>query len=56
VVLRAHYGDGSSSFGGTFDATHFERQLYVLRKHATHSMLVIEFCLCVCSLRLTNLF
>lgn len=41
VVLRAHYGDGMSSKGGTFDAKHFERQLYVLRKHATHSMLVV---------------
>lgn len=40
VVLRAHYGDGNTSQNGTFDATHFERQLYVLRKHATHSMLV----------------
>jgi glutamate synthase (NADPH/NADH) len=38
VVLRAHYGDGSVSQGGTFDAKHFERQLYVLRKHATHSI------------------
>jgi len=38
VVLRAHYGDGNVSRGGAFDATSFERQLYVLRKHATHSM------------------
>ena len=41
VVLRAHYGDGGVSQGGTFDATYFERQLYVLRKHATHSMSVV---------------
>ena len=41
VVLRAHYGDGTVSQGGTFDAKHFERQLYVLRKHATHTMSVI---------------
>lgn len=41
VVLRAHYGDGNVSQNGTFDARHFERQLYVLRKHATHSMSVI---------------
>lgn len=40
VVLKAHYGEGNTSQGGTFDATHFERQLYVLRKHATHSMFV----------------
>jgi len=43
VVLRAHYGDGSISQGGTFDAKRFECQLYVLRKHATHSMFVILF-------------
>ena len=43
VVLRTHYGDGDISQGGTFDARHFERQLYVLRKHATHSMLVVTF-------------
>lgn len=42
VVLRAHYGDGSVSEHGTFDARHFERQLYVLRKHATHTMFVIS--------------
>ena len=42
VVLRSHYGDGNVSQGGTFDAKHFERQLYVLRKHATHSMFVIS--------------
>jgi glutamate synthase (NADPH/NADH) len=38
VVLRAHYGDGTVSQNGTFDLTKFERQLYVLRKHATHKM------------------
>ena len=43
VVLRAHFGGGEFSQGGTFDARHFERQLYVLRKHATHSMLVCGF-------------
>lgn len=43
VVLRAHYGDGNINEGGTFDAKHFERQLYVLRKHATNSMFVILF-------------
>lgn len=40
VVLRNHYGDGNSSQHGAFDARQFERQLYVLRKHATHSMFV----------------
>jgi glutamate synthase (NADPH/NADH) len=38
VVLRAHYGDGTSSDTGSFDDKRFERQLYVLRKYATHSM------------------
>lgn len=40
VVLRSHYGDGNQSQGGAFDAKRLERQLYVLRKHATHSMFV----------------
>lgn len=43
IVLRAHYGDGNTSQGGSFDVKIFERQLYVLRKHATHSMFVF-FC------------
>ncbi|KAF7322595.1 Glutamate synthase [Mycena chlorophos] len=38
IVLKDNYGDGNSSQGGPFDATRFERQLYVLRKHATHSI------------------
>ena len=38
VVLRSHYGDGIQSSNGPFDPKHFERQLYVLRKHATHTM------------------
>lgn len=40
VVLREHYGDGNVSQNGSFDQTQFERQLYVLRKHATHTMFV----------------
>jgi len=40
VVLRTNYGDGSRSQDGPFDERHFERQLYVLRKHATHTMFV----------------
>jgi glutamate synthase (NADPH/NADH) len=40
VVLQSHYGDGNTSQGGLFDAKYFECQLYVLRKHATHSMFV----------------
>jgi glutamate synthase (NADPH/NADH) len=46
VVLHSHYGDGSVSQGGHFDEKHFERQLYVLRKCATHSMFVISYLLC----------
>lgn len=41
VVLRDHYGDGTTCHSGPFDATLFERQLYVLRKHATHTMFVL---------------
>ena len=47
VVLRSHYGDGRVSEGGPFDAKCFECQLYVLRKHATHSMFVIFVLYCI---------
>jgi glutamate synthase (NADH) len=47
VVLRQHYGDGNVSQNGSFDAKYFERQLYVLRKHATHSMFVIPLASCL---------
>lgn len=40
VVLRSNYGDGTIFEDGPFDMKHFERQLYVLRKHAAHTMLV----------------
>lgn len=43
VVLRNHYGDGNTSQNGIFDARQFERQVYVLRKHATHRMFVYLF-------------
>lgn len=43
VVLLSHYGDGNVSQRGHFDEKHFERQLYVLRKHATHSMFVVFY-------------
>lgn len=39
VVLKSAYGDGKApkdSFPEEFDEPHFERQLYVLRKRATH--------------------
>ncbi|KDR81473.1 hypothetical protein GALMADRAFT_152334 [Galerina marginata CBS 339.88] len=54
VVLRAHYGDGSVSQGGIFDSTQFERQLYVLRKHATHSITLAKG-FYVCSLSSKNI-
>jgi glutamate synthase (NADH) len=46
VVLHSHYGDGTVSQRCHFDEKHFERQLYVLRKHTTHSMFVIFYLLC----------
>lgn len=42
VVLRDHYGDGTTCQNGPFDAKLFERELYVLRKHATHTMFVLS--------------
>ncbi|WVQ69458.1 uncharacterized protein L199_007675 [Kwoniella botswanensis] len=36
VVLEEHYGPGQDSQEGHFDERRFERQLYVLRKQATH--------------------
>ncbi|KAG9100357.1 glutamate synthase [NADH] [Ceratobasidium sp. UAMH 11750] len=41
LVLGQNYGDGKTSQNGPFDARVFERQLYVLRKHATHTMLTL---------------
>lgn len=38
VVLAAHYGSGDVSAHGEFDERQFQRQLYVLRKSATHRM------------------
>lgn len=38
VVLESHYGQGQESAEGTFDERFFLRQLYVLRKQATHKM------------------
>ncbi|KJA18566.1 hypothetical protein HYPSUDRAFT_69800 [Hypholoma sublateritium FD-334 SS-4] len=54
VVLRSQYGDGNRSQAGLFDATHFERQLYVLRKHATHSITLAKG-FYVCSLSSKNI-
>ncbi|EPQ58378.1 NADPH-dependent glutamate synthase [Gloeophyllum trabeum ATCC 11539] len=54
VVLRSHYGDGAASQGGSFDAKYFERQLYILRKHATHSITLAKG-FYVCSLSSKNI-
>ncbi|VDC05998.1 unnamed protein product [Peniophora sp. CBMAI 1063] len=52
VVLRSHYGDGVQSSNGPFDPKHFERQLYVLRKHATHTITLAKgFYICSLSSR-----
>ncbi|KZS99124.1 NADPH-dependent glutamate synthase [Sistotremastrum niveocremeum HHB9708] len=54
VVLRSHYGNGNVSQQGTFDLRHFERQLYVLRKHATHTITLPNW-FYVCSLSTKNI-
>ncbi|KAF7984984.1 hypothetical protein HWV62_9950 [Athelia sp. TMB] len=54
VVLRAHYGEGNSPQGGSFDDKLFERQLYVLRKHATHSITLAKG-FYICSLSSKNI-
>jgi glutamate synthase (NADPH/NADH) len=47
VVLESHYGSGKESQDGDFDAKYFERQLYVLRKSATHKIgLAKSFYIC----------
>ena len=38
VVMENHYGPGQESQDGAFDELFFLRQLYVLRKQATHKM------------------
>lgn len=41
VVLATSYGHGTEPDpNSTFDEKYFERQLYVLRKHATHTLLL----------------
>lgn len=54
VVVRSNYGDGSKSQEGSFDTRHFERQLYVLRKHATHTMFVDLICIESLRIRVLN--
>ncbi|KIJ44237.1 hypothetical protein M422DRAFT_252247 [Sphaerobolus stellatus SS14] len=54
VVLRSNYGDGNRTQDGPFDEKYFERQLYVLRKHATHSISLAKW-FYVCSLSSKNI-
>jgi glutamate synthase (NADPH/NADH) len=54
VVLREHYGDSTTCQNGPFDAKQFERQLYVLRKHATHTITLAKG-FYVCSLSSKNI-
>ncbi|KAF6765062.1 NADPH-dependent glutamate synthase [Ephemerocybe angulata] len=54
VVLRAHYGEGTVSQNGSFDATVLECQLYILRKHATHKITLAKG-FYICSLSSKNI-
>ncbi|GAA6007849.1 glutamate synthase (NADH) [Rhodotorula paludigena] len=56
VVLKAHYGAETKAPEGAeaFDAKQFERQLYVLRKSATHT-LKLESGFYICSLSTKNI-
>lgn len=54
VVLDSHYGPGQESQEGSFDEKFFLRQLYVLRKQATHKMGVKEG-FYICSLTPSNI-
>ncbi|GAA5871202.1 hypothetical protein JCM1840_000141 [Sporobolomyces johnsonii] len=54
VVLKSSYGtESKKNEGGEFDEKVFERQLYVLRKHATHT-LKLESGFYICSLSNKN--
>ncbi|WVW78241.1 hypothetical protein I302_100194 [Kwoniella bestiolae CBS 10118] len=54
VVLEEHYGPGQDSQGGNFDERRFERQLYVLRKQATHRI-GLKSGFYICSLTPSNI-
>lgn len=56
VVLKSHYGADTKKpqEGGELDEKQFERQLYVLRKHATHT-LKLESGFYICSLSNKNI-
>ncbi|PWN54002.1 putative glutamate synthase [Violaceomyces palustris] len=56
VVLTDHYGKGTEPqpASGSFDSQFFGRQLYVLRKHATHTIGLAKW-FYICSLSPTNI-
>ncbi|SPC62670.1 probable glutamate synthase (NADPH) [Ustilago sp. UG-2017b] len=56
VVLKDHYGSGSApaETSKPFDEQYFGRQLYVLRKHATHTI-GLQNWFYICSLSPTNI-
>ena len=54
VVMREHYGDGDESKEGRWDEKRFERQLYVLRKHSTHTLAHTKW-FYICSLSTKNI-
>lgn len=54
VVLKTHYGTGNNSEDGPFDPMHFNRQLYVLRKHAGHKLTLAKG-FYICSLTASNI-
>ncbi|TXT15691.1 hypothetical protein VHUM_00194 [Vanrija humicola] len=54
VVLESHYGQGLESAEGTFDERFFLRQLYVLRKQATHKI-GLKSGFYICSLTPSNI-
>ncbi|EJT98370.1 NADPH-dependent glutamate synthase [Dacryopinax primogenitus] len=54
VVVKEHYGEGKTCANGPFDEKAFERQLYILRKHATHEIQLANW-FYVCSLSTKNI-
>lgn len=55
VVLQSHYGDGLESADGPFDEQAFLRQLYVLRKQASHRNKTSAGRFYICSLTPSNI-
>ncbi|KIR41148.1 glutamate synthase (NADPH/NADH) [Cryptococcus deuterogattii 99/473] len=55
VVLEEHYGPGQDSQDGNFDERKFERELYILRKQATHKISGLKNSFYICSLTTSNI-